>query len=78
MANGKAKTRNAKKHLREETKMEIVQDYYLGALNKSHLTEKYGVGWETVHKIICKFAAENNKSALLDNKKQSIIINPST
>ncbi len=68
MANGKAKTRNAKKHLREETKMEIVQDYYLGALNKSHLTEKYGVG----------FAAENNKSALLDNKKQSIIINPST
>lgn len=32
MANGKAKTRNAKKHLREETKMEIVHDYYLGTM----------------------------------------------
>jgi transposase len=68
MANGKSKTRNAKKHLREETKMEIVHDYYLGALNKTHLAEKYGVGWETVHKIIRKFAAENDKSALLMGK----------
>ena len=68
MANGKAKTRNAKKHLREETKMEIVHDYYLGAFNKTHLAEKYGVGWETVHKIIRKFAAENDKSALLMGK----------
>ena len=68
MANGKSKTRNAKKQLREETKMEIVHDYYLGALNKTHLAEKYGVGWETVHKIIRKFAAENDKSALLMGK----------
>ena len=68
MANGKSKTRNAKKHLREETKMEIVHDYYLGALNKTHLAEKYGVGWETVNKIIRKFAAENDKSALLMGK----------
>ena len=37
-------------------------------LNKTHLAEKYGVGWETVHKIIRKFAAENDKSALLMGK----------
>ena len=48
--------------------MEIVHDYYLGALNKTHLAEKYGVGWETVNKIIRKFAAANDKSALLMGK----------
>lgn len=50
-------------------KMEIIREYHLeGQHNQSALARKYGIGMVTVHDILRKFAAENDKSALLMGK----------
>lgn len=48
--------------------MEIVRGYHLEGMVQSELAEKYGVTQKTVSNILRKFAAENNKSALLMGK----------
>ena len=64
------KTRNGKKRLSPELKMEIVREYHLeGKRNKSRLAQEYGIGQATVCDILRNFAAENDKSALLMGKK---------
>ena len=48
--------------------MEIVKDYHLEGIGQYALAEKYGVAQKTISNILRKFAAENDKSALLMGK----------
>lgn len=69
MQTRKVRTKNGKKRLSPELKMEIVREYHLeGKHNKSRLAQEYGIGKATVNDILRKFAAENDKSALLMKK----------
>jgi transposase-like protein len=70
MQTREVKTRNGKKRLSPELKMEIVREYHLeGKRNKSRLAQEYGIGQATVCDILRNFAAENDKSALLMKNK---------
>lgn len=70
MSTREVRTKNGKKRISQEVKMEIVREYYLeGQHNQSALARKYGIGMVTVHDILRNFAAENDKSALLMGKK---------
>ena len=70
MQTRKVKTKNGKKRISQEVKMEIVREYCLeGQHNHSALARKYGIGTTTVCDILRTFAAENDKSALLMGKK---------
>lgn len=69
MRTREVRTRNGKKRISHEVKMEIVREYHLdGQHNQSALARKYGIGLVTVHDILRNFAAENDKSALLMGK----------
>ena len=52
----------------QEVKMEIIRDYHLEGINQPRLSEKYGISQSCISYILCKFAAENNKSALFMKK----------
>ena len=70
MKTREVRTKNGKKRISHEVKMEIVREYYLeGQHNQSALARKYGIGMVTVHDILRNFAAENDKSALLMGKR---------
>ena len=49
----------------EELKFEIVRDYLLNGIDQGQIAKQYGIAQQSVSKIICKFAASNDKSALL-------------
>ena len=69
MRTREVRTRNGKKRINHEVKMEIVREYHLdGQHNQCALARKYGIGLVTVHDILRNFAAENDKSALLMGK----------
>ena len=70
MSTREVRTKNGKKRISHEVKMEIVREYYLeGKQNQSALARKYGIGMVTVHDILRNFAASNDKSALLMKNK---------
>ena len=70
MQTRKVKTKNGKKRISQEVKMEIVREYYLeGEQNQRALARKHGIGHATVSDILRTFAAENDKSALLMGKR---------
>ena len=70
MSTREVRTKNGKKRISQEVKMEIVREYHLeGKRNKSRLAQEYGIGQATVCDILRNFAAENDKSALLMGKK---------
>lgn len=49
--------------------MDIVRGYYLEGRKQQQLAAEFGVGQQTVSRIIRTFAAENDKSALLMGRK---------
>ena len=53
----------------ETMKLEIAKDYYLGQMPQVEIVRKYELCETTVREILRKFAAENNKSALLMKNK---------
>ena len=65
----KAKTRNNRKRLSQEVRQAIVRGHYLEGVSQTQLAKDFGVGQQTVSRIIRNFAAENDKSALLMGKK---------
>ena len=69
MSTREVRTKNGKKRISQEVKMEIVREYHLeGKQNQSALAREYGIGKATVSDILRNFAAENDKSALLMGK----------
>ena len=64
----KPKSRNGGKWVSHEVKMEIIRDYHLEGINQPCLAEKYGISQSCISSILCKFAADNNKSALFMKK----------
>ena len=64
----KAKTRNNRKRLSQEVRQAIVRGHYLEGVSQTQLARDFGVGQQTVSRIIRNFAAENDKSALLMGK----------
>ena len=64
----KAKTRNNRKRLSQEVRQAIVRGHYLEGASQTQLAKDFGVGQQTVSRIIRTFAAENDKSALLMGK----------
>ena len=69
MRTREVRTRNGKKRISHEVKMEIVRESHLdGQHNQSALARKYGIGLVTVPDILRNFAAETDKSALLMGK----------
>ena len=50
-------------------RLEIAKDYYLGRMPQVEIVRKYELCKTTVREILRKFAAENNKSALLMKNK---------
>lgn len=72
------KERKKRKYLSEEERMAIIREHYLEGTNFSQLSQKYGVHKSTISINISKFAASNNKSALLmknrpqDNQSEEI------
>ena len=64
----KAKTRNNRKRLSQEVRQAIVRGHYLEGVSQTQLAKDFGVGQQTVSRIIRNFAAENDKSALLMGK----------
>lgn len=65
----KKKTKNGRKRLSAEIKMDIVRGYYLEGRKQQQLAAEFGVGQQTVSRIIRTFAAENDNSALLMGRK---------
>ena len=52
----------------EGLKLEVAKARHLEGKSSREISEEYGVGLATVNRILCKFAAENDKSALLMGK----------
>ena len=46
-------------------KLEIVRDYLLNGINQYQIAKNYGIGQQSVSRIIRNFASSNDKSALL-------------
>lgn len=63
------KARKKRVTLSQETKLEIVRDHLLNGIDQCQVAKKYGIVQQSVSKIICKFAASNDKSALLMKNK---------
>ena len=57
-----------RKFLNQEEKMEIIKLHHLEGVSQRELARRYDTGQSVVSRIICKFAAENDKSALLMGK----------
>ncbi len=53
----------------EWLKLEVVKARHLEGWSSREISEEYGVSLATVNRILCKIAAENDKSALLMGKK---------
>ena len=49
----------------DELKLEIVRDYLLNGINQYQIAKNYGIGQQSVSRIIRNFASSNDKSALL-------------
>lgn len=65
----KEKKRKAYTRLSESQKQEIIRGYHLEGKLPSRLAEEYGVTPGTIRFNLRKFAAENDKSALLMKKE---------
>ena len=59
------------KHLSKEEKMDVVRLHYLEGESKANLSRRFNVDFKTVTVILRKFAAENDKSALLMGKDKT-------
>ena len=57
-----------RKFLSDEEKMEIIKLHHLEGVSRRELARRYDTGQSVVSRIISKFAAENDKSALLMKK----------
>ena len=64
----KTKTRKVRRWIPQDIKMEIVRDFHFEGLKQALIAERHGISQQTVSRILCNFAAENNKSALLMGK----------
>lgn len=69
MIKKKTKTKNGGKWISHDVKMAIVREYHLDGVKQRSLAEKYGIAQSSVGNILCSFAAENDKSALLMKNK---------
>lgn len=49
----------------DELKLEVVGDYLLNGIDQCQIAKDYGISQQSVSRIICNFAASNDKSALL-------------
>ena len=58
-----------RKKFSQEEKMEMVRLHYLEGVSQSELSRRYDTVQSVVSRIIHKFAAENDKSALLMKNK---------
>lgn len=58
-----------RKKFSQEEKMEMVRLHYLEGVSQSELSRRYDTAQSVVSRIIHKFAAENDKSALLMKNK---------
>ena len=61
--------RKKRKALSEEEKIAIIREHFLEGTNFQELSKKYGVHSSTISITIRKFAASNDKSALLMKNK---------
>jgi transposase-like protein len=61
--------RKRRKNFSQEEKMEMVKQHYLEGVSQHELARRYGTGHSVVSRIMSKFAAENDKSALLMKNK---------
>ena len=52
----------------ENERLEIAKEYHLEGMSQTELARRHGIGQTTVSEILRKFAAENDKSALLMGK----------
>ena len=64
----KEKEKKKRKYLSQEEKMEIIKMYHLEGVSQQELARRYDTVQSVISIIISKFAAENNKSALLMGK----------
>ena len=56
----KTKTRKARRWIPQDIKMEIVRDFHFEGLKQALIAERHGISQQTVSRILCNFAAENN------------------
>ena len=63
------KIKKRRKNLSQEEKMEIVKLHYLEGVSQSELARRYNTAESVVSRIMSKFAAGNDKSALLMKNK---------
>ncbi len=66
--NNKAEKKK-RKFLSDEEKMEIIKLHHLEGVRQCELARRYDTRQPVVSRIISKFAAENDKSALLMKKQ---------
>ena len=69
MRDSNVKKRKKSTYLSAEEKMEIVRFHYLEGGSYAQITKKYGIGHTAIGRLLSNFAASNDKSALLMNKK---------
>ena len=52
----------------DELILEVAKERHLEGKSTKEIAKEHGIGLTTVNRILCKFAAENDKSALLMGK----------
>ena len=53
----------------DELILEVAKDRHLEGKSTKEIAKEHGISLTTVNRILCKFAAENDKSALLMGKR---------
>ena len=53
----------------DELILEVAKDCHLEGKSTKEIAKEHGISLTTVNRILCKFAAENDKSALLMGKR---------
>ena len=64
----KAKRKRSCHRIPEEVKIRIAKERHLEGKSSAEIAGEYGLSVTSVNRILCNFAAENNKSALFMKK----------
>ena len=65
----KARTKNDRKRISWAVKFEVVKQSLLEGVSQTCIAERFGIGQQTVSRILRNFAASNDKSTLLMKNK---------
>ena len=74
----KPKRKRSCHRIPEELKLEVAKERHLERMGSKEIAQKYGISTASVNRILCNFAASNDKSMLLmknkpiDNKAEEI------